>query len=1132
MTDVAGANENGVLDLLHMITDNAYPLHRAAISEKDSTFFNCNLIFMTSNRTHFGDLKSLYCKEALDRRIQTYCLVPKPDYCKPESLTQNLWDRRIIDTHLLPRDEETGTPDMSIYEFHLWDPMQGVLKGGCMTYMELEEDIVKRVQDREREYERNTGFRLSLRMQALAERRVSELPPLVPYRDHTTAKLPPMGAQMKLGEWFFGATEDGGPPPDLLVKDAFKYCNAKTAEEQEALLNKMINKLAAEQAKKSPKEKLDDLYHTFFSSVEAVKVESAHAIKALQDDISTICTKWLNKPANRNLLLIAGLCTTFTIAWHFAQVHFKEQSGEFHGREVKPLSRAERRKARLEQLKKQSERPDAPQTTQGANFTDNLQQLSNSLWRKNLWTVMVDDSVPGYVLFIKGRQALMNKHFTHVFDKKVENTPNFSITLALTSNPHQKVTVEWRDCEYHPHVSQDYVVVKFPRVMELKPDIRKHIVSREVDLTESAFYAALLVAADAGFGLWPSFAEYVGNMSFGAASSAEGYVVKVKTREGHCGLPYITADEYINTTKIIAIHAGGNTDHGAGYGTAIFIEEIEPLLFDEDKDLDIPLLKVPFTHQMSIAPQFNAIGFAEPIVQPTKHEKRKSALFGAWGPSSMGLSRLKPFEKDGEIINPMSKAVQFYCTNTSPINLKLLKACTNSYISRMFKHSEPLHRDPRIFDFETAIVGIPGYIDGIPMDTSAGYDWNSRGISKKDIFQRVDGVVDFNTPLAKELKEKTLAIEESLRAGIKVDIIQTDYLKSETLPLEKVMEGKTRLFSAGQLEWFILFRMYLLDFVQWTIENRVVNGLTIGINCYSTEWNILASHMMEHGDNIIAGDFKKWDARITVPMIYALFDVIDRFYVGATEEEKRVRRLMCEAMCSTIHLTNVPVEENGKVIYKTVMYEWVGAMASGLFLTGSGNSIMNNIILRYACVDILTKKSGGARIFDHTSDFDFVALESNVNIVANGDDNLLGVGPEYLAIDQLSLAESLAKIGMEYTEETKQGRIQPHRSITEVEFLKRRFRWEEAYGRFVSPLRMASILEAPYWCNRKPKKVDLEQCVRTNVLELALHGQEVFEEWAPKIIDASQRVYSYVPEEVDWEIAIDRVLRRKAILKH
>lgn len=50
-----------------------------------------------------------------------------------------------------------------------------------------------------------------------------------------------------------------------------------------------------------------------------------------------------------------------------------------------------------------------------------------------------------------------------------------------------------------------------------------------------------------------------------------------------------------------------------------------------------------------------------------------------------------------------------------------------------------------------------------------------------------------------------------------------------------------------------------------------------------------------------------------------------------------------------------------------------------------------------------------------------------------------------------------------YTSETKEGTVPDYRSINEVTFLKRGFRWEPRLGRYVGPLEMDTIIEMPYW---------------------------------------------------------------------
>jgi hypothetical protein len=104
---------------------------------------------------------------------------------------------------------------------------------------------------------------------------------------------------------------------------------------------------------------------------------------------------------------------------------------------------------------------------------------------------------------------------------------------------------------------------------------------------------------------------------------------------------------------------------------------------------------------------------------------------------------------------------------------------------------------------------------------------------------------------------------------------------------------------------------------------------------------------------------------------------------------------------------------------------------------------------------------------------------------------------------------------MTYTDEQKHDTLflcPDSRTISEVTFLKRSFRFEQQLGRFVAPLTLDTVLETPYWVH---KSLHAGEIVQTNaqwaIHELALHDLEIFDLWTKRITIACENKLFWTP---------------------
>jgi len=102
-----------------------------------------------------------------------------------------------------------------------------------------------------------------------------------------------------------------------------------------------------------------------------------------------------------------------------------------------------------------------------------------------------------------------------------------------------------------------------------------------------------------------------------------------------------------------------------------------------------------------------------------------------------------------------------------------------------------------------------------------------------------------------------------------------------------------------------------------------------------------------------------------------------------------------------------------------------------------------------------------------------------------------------------TIAEAFSTLGFTYTDELKGvgGEVPNWRSIQDVQYLKRKFRYDNQRKVWEAPLCMDTILEMPNWCRGG---LDIQEGTKLNcenaIMELSMHEEEVFDKWS-KVID-------------------------------
>jgi len=265
---------------------------------------------------------------------------------------------------------------------------------------------------------------------------------------------------------------------------------------------------------------------------------------------------------------------------------------------------------------------------------------------------------------------------------------------------------------------------------------------------------------------------------------------------------------------------------------------------------------------------------------------------------------------------------------------------------------------------------------------------------------------------------------------------------------------------------------------------------------------MLAWFLQTKGESVFAGDISGMDTCENSQYMEAVLEIINAWY---NDGEDRVRQTLWEDIKQSLHIRG------------NVVYEWLKCNPSGQAVTTVLNTVCLMLLYRYVWV------------LQHDGDVESLDIfEDHVYVVAFGDDSVVNVSDDKKDIFNLEvMIEKAPLAGFTYTDASKgkNANLEKTSKLCDVTFLKRTFKWSEDAGRIIAPLELDVILETPYWrrVSNSPVTRTLDN-VEDSLLELALHGRGVFDEWYPKISKAVTKRYRRCTKMSTYEEYFEKAL--------
>lgn len=754
----------------------------------------------------------------------------------------------------------------------------------------------------------------------------------------------------------------------------------------------------------------------------------------------------------------------------------------------------------------------------------NAREVENRL-KHNLYSIALNVDADraahlGCLLFIAGRVAITNRHIAESLKDSIY------LASADLKNAYE-IKVSSLNIQYPvaPHDMKDVAIIEFPRNVHLHSDIRKHFMTKD-DFSRFQEVAEVTLLTYRFSGALRSHGsnQCRANDRIPFELQHNGQIIPIRdyfeygiqTMEGDCGGPLIVYDKALER-KIIGIHMAGNSDpiyHGTGVAIhQDFISHLTSRLTlrwpESLVDNSPPLGDMKTGRAQCFEGDYVYLGDAPTLFCPDKTNIFPSPVQGMFGEVKTKPAYLRPFrsESDGTVKDPLLMARAKAFTPSVEVDSLTLDRAAEAFKLKLLSNVDT--SDARVLTRDESIAGIEGdpYYLGIKRQTSPGFGWTKKGLGKTPWLGCDDYVLD-DPEMVKAFDQMINRIKNGTRSGT----VWTDTLKDERRPIEKVNQGKTRLFAAGEMTYLIIFRMFFMGFAAHMTKNKIDLESCVGVNPYSQDWNKLGRTLMKLGPHIVAGDFSNYDGTLNAAILWKCLDMIECFYKCSDvwcADDAAIRRMLWLDIVHSVHITR-----HGS---RSIFYMWTHSQPSGCPITALLNSLYHSIAARYVYVLCARKYAPDMLGLDN--------FERYVRHVNYGDDDVYNIHPDIATwYNQQTMSEMFSLIGMTYTDEVKSTNLVATRKLDDIQFLKRKFVYDNTQARFRCPLSLDTILEMAQWV-RGRLNVNLltSDTLCEAMYELSHHDKATFDSLSPLFLSAARTLPVAVPlltyeeyQEVDW----------------
>lgn len=579
----------------------------------------------------------------------------------------------------------------------------------------------------------------------------------------------------------------------------------------------------------------------------------------------------------------------------------------------------------------------------------------------------------------------------------------------------------------------------------------------------------------------------------------ECYTYNAPTTKGDCGSILAIYNNRM-TRKLIGMHIAGREDnkgHSVSLTQDLLLDALSQLesrdpianataqcMFEPPKVVD-PLKKPVLPEGLFVPVGKSSIK----VGQAVKTSLLPSAIYGELSEPITKPAHLRPtILPNGERCNPLMKGLKKCGVETAMLEDEVVRSAAmdiSQIVLNRYNQIVNKKHYQRILTYEEAVAGTQddAFMSGIARQTSPGFGYiQGRKLPGKQDWMGKGEEYDFTSAKARQLRKDVEDLINDCKRGVISNVVFIDTLKDERRPIAKVDAGKTRVFSAGPQHFVVAFRQYFLPFAAWLMHNRIDNEIAVGTNVYSEDWDHIARVLRRKGNKVIAGDFGNFDGSLVAQILWAIFDEVYVPWLKSFNDLTTPEGLELVRTCTCLwaHIAH------SVHIFDDNVYMWTHSQPSGNPFTVIINCLYNSIIMRVNWI-LLARKFC-------PSQQSMKCFRKHVSMISYGDDNCLNISDEVIEwFNQITISAQMKEIKHEYTDEGKTGEMVKFRTLGEIQFLKRGFRFNKRLQRVVAPLQLDVIYEMLNWTRNTidPNEI-LKMNIETAMREIVYHGKEEY----------------------------------------
>lgn len=519
----------------------------------------------------------------------------------------------------------------------------------------------------------------------------------------------------------------------------------------------------------------------------------------------------------------------------------------------------------------------------------------------------------------------------------------------------------------------------------------------------------------------------------------------IPNQGGMCGTFYVQEA----TGQIIGIHMGGSPSQEIAYAVRVTKSDLDqfnpnydildpiPVKLQEAQCLEgVQVLGVLPRNMGSFVPGKTAL-----------HESLFNYKEFPLPETSDGPAHLAPVEVDGKRISPLLLSLDKFAKQKRVPPPKR-PAILHDILPHNFDRSQV-----RVVSLEEAVYGIDNYMKSIDMNTSAGYFFKKKGLSRRQLCFDEEGHRRIHPELRRAVEMRIHAAEK----GLVYPLVYEETLKDEIKSAEKLAKFDTRLFSSGDFASLVVQRMYLGTFFVEFTKDPETSPIGLTMNPHSKQWGLLYSHL--RGDRqekrkCGAGDFGSYDISLKNEITEAFKTLVTSFFSGVDAE---VIVVIIDANYCGWHIVGILV----------FVRPW--GTSSGSFITSMFNSFANWYLHKTAFIALFSEEEWKV-----------------VRTTFTGDDSVFSVPEKYAAYNMAYLAKFFRQHhAMVYTSPTKTDDMTVE--WENLQYLKRNF--VVGHAGVMAPLAKRSIANMVKWTDTQQDLVVLSSVANSVLLEAWHYGE-------------------------------------------